>query len=158
MFNHTPGYFSEENADELYARCLQEIPWQTMEWSRGKNLPRLVYRYDQGRGISVLDELFQDAKQQGFQPTGIWCNYYRDGKDYTPYHRDDYGGRGVLTYSFGTKRKFYMKRNTNKEVLKMSLGHGDVFYFDRETDSLYKHSIPKESGVEGGRVSIVLFV
>lgn len=148
---------SEEYFDEL----LNNIPWEKMEWRRGKYLPRLVYRYDRDldrKSIDVLEELkflLEEVLETDIH--GVWCNLYSTGEMYTPWHQDSYDTH-VYTLSFGATRKFSVrKRGDAKTRVDYSLGSGDLFYFSPEFNSGHEHTVPKTTRVKEPRVSIVFF-
>eukprot|EP01026_Neomeris_dumetosa_P054748 TRINITY_DN4936_c0_g1_i12.p3 TRINITY_DN4936_c0_g1~~TRINITY_DN4936_c0_g1_i12.p3 ORF type:complete len:226 (-),score=10.74 TRINITY_DN4936_c0_g1_i12:1146-1823(-) len=154
------GFLEQSDADDAFVRCLQEIPWEERIWNNNKPLPRLVYRYDsdarENAPIVILEELMLKLETlMATKVTGVWCNLYRNGKDHTPYHRDEYGAH-VMTLSLGAIRKFLMKTNDG-DVTSYQLQHGDMFYFSPQQDRLHKHSIPKQNNGAGQRVSLVFF-
>jgi alkylated DNA repair dioxygenase AlkB len=166
---------------------MEQIPFSTMAWRAGRVLPRLVYRYDpnamseavklMARNVPLPDEL-EDARQirvldalirrlemdTGRKITGVFCNQYRDGKDYTPAHQDSYGC-DVFTLSLGATRKcvfdpipvrseFDCTRESERQ--EFELNSGDLLYFNMAANNVYKHSIPACSKA-GPRISLVFF-
>lgn len=87
---------------------------------------------------------------------GIFVNYYRDGKDYCPYHRDTYG-LDTYTLSLGASRDFLLKPDNGGATIKVKLDPGDLYYMPNSVHLTHKHSIPKRAGA-GPRVSILFFV
>lgn len=89
---------------------------------------------------------------------GCLLNYYRDGKDYISYHNDnekDMIENGIIAViSIGQERKFYIKNNTTKEVVKFSLPNGSLAIMNPICQKEWKHSIPKELKVKGERISL----
>jgi hypothetical protein len=90
--------------------------------------------------------------------SGVWCNHYRSGNDWTPYHQDQYDDRHMFTYSFGATRRFLCRpiSGNGNTTLSFDLVDGDLFYFSPQFDRTHKHSIPKTKK-DGSRISIVLF-
>lgn len=88
--------------------------------------------------------------------SGVFFNYYRDGNDETPFHKDTYGST-VITVSLGATRDFIMRPDDGGLDEVYSLDHGDVFVFDPSDNTAYKHAIPKSRAPSGARVSVVIF-
>lgn len=74
---------------------MQTIPWETVKWgATGRALPRKIYRseYPSDELMDPFHDVIVKIQQQdNVVIDGIWCNMYRDGKDNTPYHQDNYG-------------------------------------------------------------------
>lgn len=157
-YAHIKDTFEEEESLEFFARLQKDVPWQTVQWRTNRNLPRLVHRIeDFANAPEVLKELAIIAEAQ-FQciVTAGWCNLYRQGSDYTPPHQDNYE-KYVITYSFGSSRRFICERIDDRTRMEFELENGDVFYFSPEFDRKHKHSIPKTMKTVGPRISIVFF-
>jgi len=90
-------------------------------------------------------------------PFSFFANYYRDGNDYAPYHRDKYGFR-TLTLSFGGSRDFYFKHDKTRERIDYRLDHGDLILFEKDVNDAYKHSIPRRKNLKSDRISILFFL
>jgi hypothetical protein len=79
------------DATEYFERLKDEIPWKEITWRMGRPLPRLVFRYGEFerrfRKYKVLEELI-DYIEEVLETNvlSVWCNLYRNGEDYTPYH------------------------------------------------------------------------
>ncbi len=195
--SYTPCYLEEHEAKERFDECMEQIPFSTMAWRAGRVLPRLVYRYDpnamskavklMARNVPLPDEL-EDARQirvldalirrlemdTGRKITGVFCNQYRDGKDYTPSYQDSYGC-DVFTLSLGATRKCVFDPIAGQplavdpiagvsetdlihepERQTFDLNSGDLLYFNMAANNVYKHSIPSCSKA-GPRISLVFF-
>jgi hypothetical protein len=87
---------------------------------------------------------------------GVWCNLYRNGSDWTPFHQDQYGAH-VYTFSFGATRRFVTQNVASEAKTEWQLASGDVFYFSPTFDAEHKHSVPKTAKVVGERMSVVMF-
>jgi len=121
---------------------------------------RSVYRLDMTEFISIpvlkriLAIVALNFPTLGYMSAFI--NYYKDGTDYAPYHRDSYGC-DVLTISLGADRPFLTK-DEKGIVTKYNLTDGSILYFTQAWNSKHKHSIPRRVGISNPRISIVLFV
>ncbi len=153
---HIPKYLSDEQATDYFHMLEEHLPWQTVQWSTGRNLPRLVCSYEVGSLVSLdqLIELIEKAFNVSVE--GVWCNFYRDGNDYTPPHKDSYN-TDVYTLSLGGTRNCVFTKDADANRSVYALQSGDILFFDQATNAQYKHSIPKSSAVNDPRISVVFF-
>ena len=88
---------------------------------------------------------------------GVFMSLYRNGDDYSPFHREEYNGKGVFIVSIGGSRVFCVK-NENNKMDKYMLEDGDVFFFNDEFNRKYTNSIPKIKNFNKQNIIIMLFV
>lgn len=98
---------------------------------------------------TVLYAIDQGMKKMGFsvesvQISGIYLNYYRDGKDFYPKHRHFDTNQMVL--SLGSTRRLFIGDNF------FDLETGSAVFFGDQT-----HWINSQKSVIGERISIVVF-
>ena len=144
--------------DEYYVRLLELVP---LIFTKINYFKRSIFRYDSEffGSIPVLDELgLMVTTQFNKNLHGIFCNFYEDGTDYAPYHRDNYGCNTLVTLSFGGERDFYMKADNGSGTLKFVLSHGDLFMFPNSMNATHKHSIPQRLREKNNRMSILFFL
>lgn len=152
--NHIIGSFKDINFTQLKQEMLQHLQYVPY-------FKRHVARFDRSHlpfagpiMSQIIEELFINFD---ICPIGLFVNYYKDGNDYAPYHKDMYDAK-TLTISFGGKRDFYIKSDDQSfPVKKYILGHGDIFYFSKQINSTCKHSIPKRTRCLEDRISILVF-
>lgn len=156
---HYPRFLDDDLATQYFDQCKQQIPFQEMLWRAGRKLPRLVYRYDpEERQIKILNRLIKLVEFKGHRTVmGVFCNYYRNGNDYTPWHQDSYGA-DIFTLSLGATREFQMKFHNQAGVVSYQLQNGDGYYFSQQINAQMKHCIPKIKEIVGERISIVFFL
>lgn len=170
-------FLSDEESKRFFDICKENIKWSHDIYNfGGKEVksPRLTaffgettYTYTGQTKIpqKYFEELtFLQNKieeflgiEKGFF-NGCLCNWYRDGKDYISYHTDnekDMIDEGIIAVvSLGTNRKFYIKNNNTKEVIKNNLEIGSLGVMNPICQKNWKHSIPKEAKVEDSRISL----
>jgi hypothetical protein len=100
----------------------------------------------------------------------IFANYYRNGNDYLPHHRDQYDDLHVVSLSFGATRTFSFQPSVQKGVTpsgnekskgiprSFELAEGDIIVFDPYINQHYTHGIAKQPGVKTGRINLTCFV
>jgi len=160
---HLKGVFSE--ATEFFDRLESEVDWKTIQW-RVRALPRLcchsMQQFPVGQAVANWVSVFC-AQNLGVQVhiKDIFGNYYRNGDDYLPHHRDNYSTNGeavhVISLSFGASRRFTFKKG-GKVVESMPLDAGDMVIFDPYMNENYTHGIAKTPSLKEGRINLTCFV
>jgi hypothetical protein len=154
---YIPKVIPEANA--LFIRLRDEVPWREIVWRANRKLPRLCCNSVQL--VSAAGELLQQWLMQFFRVAygveieiaDIFGNYYRSGNDWLPYHRDQYGDLHVVSMSFGITRRFNFQGGNHYD-----LAEGDIIAFDPHMNEHYTHGIPKQPKVKGGRINLTCFV
>jgi hypothetical protein len=90
-------------------------------------------------------------------------NFYRDGKDWKPFHHDShaYGAHGkkedfTMGASFGFERELAFRHEGSGQEFSFPQGNGDIFAFTSEANKRFKHGVPKcKSRRAGPRFSII---
>lgn len=163
MYAHLKSVFGFD----LTSKLVSNIEWREVTWGpSNRKLPRLVQSMYTDELISYVPELIEVVSYvQEYSKTlpntkgiiqSVWMNLYRNGSDFTPYHKDSYNCK-VVTVSFGSTRKFSIKDKLGK-VTSFDLSNGDIFVFDEDFNSNHQHTITKTTKKVGPRVSIVFFV
>jgi len=89
---------------------------------------------------------------------GILVNEYSNGNDYIGAHSDDEirinSDIGVVSLSFGTKRKFRIRDKITKKIVKdISIEHGQLLQMTGKFQTEFTHEIPVEKRVKEKRIS-----
>lgn len=159
-------------ASFLYTRLQEEVKWQEIVWRQGRKLPRLcapsVWMTSEVGMLlhSWVREFFLCGYGVNVEISDIFANYYRNGNDYLPHHRDQYDDLHVVSLSFGATRTFSFQPSVQKGITpsgneknkSFELGEGDVIIFDPYTNQHYTHGIAKQPGVKTGRINLTCFV
>lgn len=146
-------------ADLIFQRLRDEVPWKEIVWRAGRKLPRLCCHSVQTEAqvgivmIAWLQYFFLSAYNTETEIADCFGNYYRTGKDWLPYHRDQYDDFHVISVSFGATRKFNFQASRAYD-----LSEGDVIVFDPYMNKHYTHGIPKQESVKGARINLTFFV
>ena len=156
---HVYESFVAEDHEGLFEK-LKGIEWRTVLWGRAKkSLPRLVYKAASSSDplYVLLGEVIHKLESDfACKVTGMWGNYFRSGKDYCPYHRDDYGCK-VFCLVLGNPRKVNFKHNDTGKVISILPQPGDMYMFEPGVNDHYTHAVPKTTKTEE-RISILFFV
>ena len=88
-------------------------------------------------------------------------NFYRDGTDWKPFHRDShaYTGDGredfTMGASFGSERELAFLHEPSGCQFSFPQRNGDVFAFDTEVNQKFMHGVPRSQRGAGPRFSII---
>lgn len=172
-----PDFFSEAEADALFHKLLDEIPWQLDHitlFGKSFEQPRLTALFgNEGKPYSYSNiimqphpwnELLTNIKQKVEKATGhtftsVLLNLYRDGKDSNGWHADNEKELGpnpvIASVSFGEKRTFQLKHNTIKNVKQsIILENGSLLLMKGSTQHYWKHQIPKTAKAINQRINL----
>lgn len=162
-----PGWLT--GAAALFDRLVSEVPWRAERrqmYDRVVDVPRLLSFYEEGEELpdpvlvsaqSALSSWYAEELGEPFRTAGL-C-YYRDGRDSVAWHGDTIG-RGstedtmVAIVSIGEPRPLLLRPRRGGEVIRHSLGHGDLFVMGGSCQRTWEHAVPKTTGYSGPRISI----
>lgn len=88
-------------------------------------------------------------------------NWYLDGHKYIGAHSDDetqlVKSSSIYSFSFGASRDFIVTSKNDKQFkLTIPLKNNDVIIMGGETQSFYKHAVPKRLKVKDPRINITM--
>ncbi|GAA3485830.1 MULTISPECIES: alpha-ketoglutarate-dependent dioxygenase AlkB [Streptomyces] len=162
-----PGWLS--GADALFEQLAADVPWKAERrqmYERVVDVPRLLAFYRAGEPLPhpILDEARRALSThyvaelgEPFTTAGL-C-HYRDGRDSVAWHGDRIG-RGaredtmVAILSVGAPRDLLLRPCRGGDVVRRSLGHGDLIVMGGSCQRTWEHAIPKTARAVGGRISI----
>jgi len=159
-------------------RLIEEIPWRQEHvtlWGKTHPQPRLVAWYaDAGKSYSYSGVILEatpftsplleikarveELCRENFN--SVLLNYYRDHRDSMGFHADDEPELGVCpsiaSLSLGEERTFVMKHRSRDDIsdLRIGLTSGSLLLMRGETQSNWKHGIPKTAKPLGPRVNL----
>lgn len=169
---YRPGWVPD--AEAVFADLQTEIAWEQHTiriHGRTVPTPRLTawmgdsaYRYS---GLvnepqpwpSALAGLRDRLRRElGFAFNSCLANLYRDGSDSMGYHADDepeLGPRPVIaSISLGARRRFALRHRSSGERWTWELGEGDLLVMSDESQSEYRHAVPKTAKPVGPRMNL----
>ena len=163
QISHLKKIIKREDNESYFTYLFSEIPFTEVKY-KNTLLKRLIHRIDLQDFIlfPTIQEIVKIIEiNYKTLVNGIFCNLYRNGKDYTPYHSDSYK-MNVITISFGGTRDFLTKaikdiKSTYKTIDSYKCEDGDIIYFNSAFNDIHKHSIPIRSRILEPRISLVLF-
>lgn len=170
-------FFCKKQADSIFEDLLK-TPWK-QEYFRayGKEIPipRLTAWYSKAgktytySGIKntplpftqflteTVDLLDANELTRG-NYNSVLLNLYRNGKDSVGLHADNERELGdrptIASLSFGETRIFELIHNDEIDRLSLHLTHGSLLIMKGATQSFWKHQIPKQPRIYGGRINL----
>lgn len=162
---YLPNFFSSNTDFDIFDRLKKEISEEgnvVVNWSKH-------FKYENPEWSKTFNYVV-DKMGKHFNVTVLQSrlNYYKDGNDYKPLHKDRHAyGEGkdkiredfTMGASFGSSRQldFVLVDENNDKGDKFSFpqNNGDVFAFDAEINKMFMHGVPKSLKPTGERFSII---
>jgi alkylated DNA repair dioxygenase AlkB len=173
---YEPGFLDAASADRAYAALAEEAAWRQesiVMFGRRVPLPRLtawhgepeaVYGYSGLLNVpepwtpqlSALRERLAD--RLGIRFNSVLLNWYRGGSDAMGWHADDEPELGrepsIASLSLGATRTFELEHRTDRERVAVPLEHGSLLVMTGATQHRWRHRVPKQRRIEGGRINL----
>ena len=172
---YVPGFLNRDYADGLFARVLDDTPWQRERFSlfgRPVTAPRLTawygdagttYRYSGTTRLAepwtaMIRSLAAKVAEALEQPFNyVLVNRYRDGDDMLGWHADDERDLGpspvIAAVSIGAERMFRIRPRQGGSSVGHVLGHGSLLVMWGASQRHYKHCLPRTRKLVGERLS-----
>lgn len=175
-YNYVPNFLYKEEADYLYKRLYEDIPWSQVKyykpergyvitpretWCAGihnrLDLKNFYLDYNEiPEWLLPLKTLVEEECNQKFN--FLLFAKYRDENDSITFHSDDERFLGnnptIASITVGDERPFLLKNKTTKQITEFNLSHGDLFIMKNNCQSDYFHSVPKQKYKLNTRISI----
>ena len=172
-----PDWLPRADADALFVALMAQVPWETHRirlFGREVDSPRLscwigdpdtAYRYSGTRfeprpwPDTLLPLRARIDAAAGVAMNSVLANRYRDGRDAMGWHSDDepeLGPRPVIaSLSLGATRRFLLKhRHDPANRLALDLPHGSLLLMRGDTQSTWKHALPRTTKPVGERINL----
>lgn len=170
-------FFSAAHADRLLDALWREVCWaQHFVHIAGKKIPsprlsawygergaRYTYSgqtYEPAPFFPALDEVRRGVEDgAGCLFNSVLVNAYRHGADSMGWHSDaeaELGPRPIIaSVSLGATRRFRMRHRALDVVpVELDLEHGSLLVMDGDTQSHWRHAVPKTKRKVGLRVNL----
>jgi alkylated DNA repair dioxygenase AlkB len=174
---YAPQWIDAADADALFNALRDCIAWERHRlrlFGREVDAPRLscwigdrdaTYNYSRTRFVPhpwpdallpIRQRLRADCDADF---NGVLANLYRDGNDSMGWHADDepeLGARPLIaSLSLGAPRRFVIRhRDDPARCLAVELAHGSLLLMSGDTQSHYRHALPKTARVVGPRINL----
>ena len=156
---YLPNYFCKTDDTIIFEKLKKEIDLNGMvNWSKH-------FKHDDPSFSSIFNLIVDKmAKHFNVEVIQTRLNYYKDGSDWKPMHKDRhaYGdGNDKIREDFTMGASFGFSRNIDfiheESNLKFSFpqNNGDIFAFNSDINKKFLHGIPKVSKPIGERFSII---
>ena len=169
------NFIDEISAQKLMSEIYDEVLWRDDKITMfGKTYPqarkvawhgdpKVIYTYS---GIKMVAPGWSSRLKQltdkihttlGCQFNSALVNYYRDGKDHMSWHQDNEPELGdnpvIASLSLGASRDFFFKHRDG-DKLGLTLHSGDLLVMQGQTQTCWKHALPKRLRVQSPRMNI----
>lgn len=177
IFEYYPNFFEPELATSLFQKLHEETPWQQdnlLIFNKLIPQPRLTCLFgNEGKpysysGITMhpqpwnstimfIKNEIETVISENF--TTVLANLYRDERDSNGWHADNEKELGrnpiIASVSFGEERKFQVKHNSiATDKFTLNLQHGSLLLMKEDSQTHYKHQIPKATNVKKSRINL----
>ena len=171
------GFLSSDESAAACAALLDEVPWRQEHvrmFGRQIPMPRLTcwmgdpgcsyaysgVRYAPTPWTPTAAALRERVEQEiGARLNAVLLNHYRSGSDSMGWHADDEPELGptptIASLSLGAARRFDLQhRNKKTERRRLVLSDGSLLVMAGQTQTHWKHRLPKVSGSTGLRLNL----
>lgn len=177
LLHYWPRFLTSSQADHYFEIFKKEIPWRSekvMVYGKYYDQPRLTALFaEEQRSYSYSTLTLQShpftseikaLKMQIEEKTShlfnsCLFNLYRDENDSNGWHADNEKELGALpviaSLSLGEARAFHLKHHTDKSLKqKLLLEHGSLLLMAGNTQTDFKHQLPKTKIPKGPRINL----
>ena len=170
--SYQPGWVADP--ERVYAELVDAIEWEQNDITiagRTIKIPRLTcwmgdaaYTYSGVRNeprpmpepLVELHARLQTESKAAYN--SCLANLYRDGRDSISYHSDDEPELGprptIASVSLGDRRRFTIRHQASGQSWSLDLGAGDLLIMSDESQSDYRHAVPKTRRPVGPRMNL----
>lgn len=164
-------YFPRFFAPQLFSVLKADVPWQQRQirmFGKTHDEPRLTAWFGPGYTYSGVEQqpaafppFLEDLRYRlcerfNFPFNGVLLNYYRDGKDYMGWHRDNEKSmdqRCIASASFGTERRFSVRSIHSGKKTDILLESGSLLLMNNLQQN-WQHAIPRSLRTPGERINL----
>jgi len=174
---YVPTFVTGESANALFAHLAEETPWDTNvegNFARPRRtywVGEFAYAYSgvvhhPAPWTPALETIRTAVEKLSFgeskgQFRGVLMNHYRSGADSIGMHADNEATiepeSPIASISLGSERTFILlprKKRIAPEKIALRLAHGSCLVMCGRTQSDWRHGIPAEPEISGGRVNL----
>jgi alkylated DNA repair dioxygenase AlkB len=169
-------FYSLPESDLLFTALETSVAWQEETifiFGKWVKVPRLMCWYGDHDAIyqysgvkhqpkswsAVLQSVRETVEQQcQWSFNSVLANLYRHGQDSMGCHADDEKELGhnplIASLSLGDERLFKLHHKKTKEIVNITLGHGDLLIMAGSLQHHWIHSIPKTKRLKTPRINL----
>lgn len=108
-----------------------------------------------------MDQKNDTSSPSRYSFTGCFANMYEDGTHYMGFHSDNEAENGpskdnrvIASVTFGEARRFVFKRKSDGTKVELTLEPGSLLLMKGQTQSIWKHAVPKTAKSMGKRLNL----
>lgn len=172
-----PNFFTTQESDTYFDHFKNDVSWiqePVVQFGKKRVQPRLTAFLGDEHAVYHAEGIILKAQywtvpllsikaklEAKFETSFNECllNYYRDGKDYTGWHRDNAHALGeypvIVTVSFGATRIFQFRDYKEKvPVISLELDHGSALLVKKQTQEFWEQRLPKTTRAVIPRINL----
>ncbi len=177
---YEPHFLDPASADRAYAVLAEEADWRQESialFGRRVPLPRLTAWHGDPGAIYTYSGLLNEpaawtpqlaelrerlADRLGVRFNSVLLNWYRGGGDAMGWHADDEPELGrepaIASLSLGATRRFELEHRGDRERIAVELEPGSLLVMAGATQHRWRHRVPKQPRIAGGRINLTFRV
>ncbi len=168
--------FTEKQAEDYFLSLSESVPWKADEveiWGKHIVTRRKVawfsdlgieYSYSRttkkseiwNAELLAIKRIVEELSGRTFN--SCLLNYYHDGEDGVSWHSDSeslfHKQSSIASVSFGAERVFQFKHKRESAKTSLSLENGSLLLMQGETQTHWKHALPKSKKVKTPRINL----
>lgn len=172
-----PDFFTTQESDTYFDHFKNDVSWiqePALQFGKKRVQPRLTaflgdeHAEYHAEGLTLKAQYWtvpllsiKARLEAKFETSFNECllNYYRDGKDYMGWHRDNAHALGeypvIVMVSFGATRIFQFRDYKEKvPVISLELDHGSALLVKKQTQEFWEQRSPKTTRALTPRINL----
>ena len=157
---YLPNHFCKTDDLTIFNQLQKEIEenkdYDFVDWSKHK-------KHENPEFSPTFNDVIEKLKTHfNVEVFATRLNYYRDGNDSKPFHRDrhNYNSAGqkedfTMGVSFGASRTLEFLHEQSDNKFSFPQNNGDIFAFNSSINEKFLHGVPKVHKPTGPRFSII---
>lgn len=150
---YIPNYVCEKVDKNLFEQLLSELNENdVVKWSKH-------HKYENSTFSPTFNGIIEKlSKDFNVDVKCTRLNYYKNGNDYKPFHRDSHvkDENFTLGCSLGSSRILSFMHEESRKKFHFEQNNGDIFAFDDIVNRDFLHGVPKSRN-SGERISIIMW-
>lgn len=145
------GMFCHPDDMTLYSALHVGVP----EWTAASENTHMVAEPNSAAALGITQRVSEYFKMT---VQGSRLHLFRDASDWMPFYHDSCRQTFTVVVCFGASRDVAFQETTDAHrVITFPVTNGNVFFFSRDVNPLWKHGVPKAVSPSAGCVHLVIW-
>lgn len=159
---YLPNFFAGKNNYDIFLNLAQDLK----NYDSGMIIWSKHMKYENPNFSPTFNDVIKKISDYfNVEVYHTRMNFYKDGSDWKPMHRDShaYGGKALredftIGCSFGASRSLTILHEKSEQEFNFPQNNNDVFAFTSNVNKKFLHGVPKSKNIHiGPRVSIIVW-